>query len=459
MMFSLNKKNKISFFDHLYYTKINKYQVIYNPYSYKGPAVIPLNSFALLKKVLNGKNTVKDILDDQITLDLLNNLCQYDLLSVDGEKNHMFANPLSNPEKASFWIDVTNQCNFRCTYCYIDRKKEVIDPDRFMSLFDKLMTLKNDYPFKEIVLVLAGGEPLLYFEVFKKLIKTIQTLQQKYSERVKFQTIVITNGSLLTEEKAVFLRKNGIRVAISLDGIGEYNNKTRKFIDGSGTFKYVLKGLEIAKKNNILSNVITTVSSKNINHLPQLVSFLLSKEVGFQLQFYKKTTQFCLDEAVVFDKKAIDSYLKTIKVVYDYYDSKPKSKKRLSIFLESSKALFFTSEYSCAAGYNYFTITQNCELKVCPASNIKIPFDKVANFISVLREKNKKFIQYSVNSNPICKKCLWKYACKGGCKMEKFVAGTTKSTPNICSFYKKMLPYLIKLEAQSIIRQNRIASS
>jgi len=456
----LRNSQKIGLFDHLYYTKIKKFQVIYNPYSYKKPAVVEIGFFNWIKNFLKGELTVNQItaknqiFDKKQMLGWLDYLFEHDLLSVGGEKNHLFINPLSNPEKASFWVDVTNQCNFRCSYCYIDRKKETIDPNKFKDLFEKLIASKKEYPFNEIVFVLAGGEPLLFFDTLKNLIGTIEALQKKYLKILKIQTLIITNGSLLTEEKAKFFRKNKIRIAISLDGIEEYNDQTRKFIDGKGTYKYILRGIDIAKKYRILSNVIVTVSSKNILHLPRFVSFLLAQKIGFQLQFYKKTTRFCLDMPIVFDKKTIGAYLKAIKVVYDYYLLNQKAY-NLPIFLDSGKALLFTSKYGCAAGYNYFTITQNCELKVCPASDIKVDFTKVPDFISSLRKKNKAFIQYSVDTHPICKKCLWKYACKGGCKMENLVNGYTKKAPNICAFYKKMLPYMIKLEAKSLIESHK----
>lgn len=458
-MLLLKNNQKIGFFDHLYYTKIKKYQVVYNPYSYKKPVVLEKNVFDWFKKFLKGQYTINEIVSNNIffgknkLLTLMNYLFRHDLLSINGLKNQMFVNPRSNPEKASFWIDVTNQCNFRCTYCYVDRKKEIIDSNKFKDLFDKLMNQKKDYPFKEIVLILAGGEPLLYFDTLKKLIKAIQQIQNKYKE-IKIETLIISNGSLLTKEKAVYLKENRIKMAISLDGIEEYNDKTRQLINGNGTYRYILKGINIAKQHKIFNNVITTITSKNINHLPELVTFFLEKEINFQFQFYKKTTQYCLDEPINFDKRAIQSYYKAIEIIYDYYRLKP-NLKRLSIFLESSKALFYTSEYGCAAGYNYFTITPNCEIKVCPSSNIKVPFEKVPNFISFLRKKHSSFIKYSTNTNPICKKCLWKYACKGGCKMEQFVTKRTKQRPNVCTFYKKILPYLIKLEAKSLIESDK----
>ncbi|MCX6730393.1 MAG: radical SAM protein [Candidatus Roizmanbacteria bacterium] len=458
-------KKTIGLFDNLYYTEVKGYKAIWNPYSYKSPFVFPEKLFAPLKKILNGKYSIDevqkriektDLLEKKEIPLLIQQLQDHNLLSYDKEKNHIHINPQSNSEKASFWIDVTNQCNFRCTYCYIDRKKEVIDPHKLRLLLEGLLKQKKDYPFRKMLFILAGGEPLLYFDALKKTIKVLQEFQKNHKGEMTSDIQIITNGSLLTEERAKYFKKEKVRLSISFDGIGAYNDKTRQFANGSGTYSKVTKGIDIAKNYDILANTITTVTSKNIKHLPELVSSLLEREVGFQLQFYKKVTKFCLDEPVVFNDESIGYYLKAVKNVYDWYASGHKKKKDMDIYLDSVKIPFYTGEHGCAAGYNYFTITQNCEIKVCPASEVKIPFESAPRYISAVRNRHKEFVGHSVNHNPVCKKCLWKYQCKGGCKMEQFVTGSTKKAPSTCLFYKKYIPYLINLEVESILRSNGV---
>lgn len=454
---------KVGFFDHLYFVTQGKFAAIYNPYSYKGPFVFPQPLLLPLKKLLTGVHTTAEVkmkleklellAEDELP-SLIRQLKEYDLLSYDGEKNSIRINPLSNPEKGSFWVDLTNQCNFRCTYCYIDRKKEVIDPEMFRLLLERLMANEKNYPYRDIVFVLAGGEPLLYFDVFKRMVGVIKDFQKKYTGKVKTEILAITNGSLLTDEKARYLKKEDVKVALSFDGTEDVHNQTRRFVDGSGTYPYVLRGLRIAKKHGILANVITTVTQKNIMHLSEWVKFLLAERVGFQLQFYKKTTPSCLDKPLLFNNRTIGAYLKAVEAIFDHYRTMPAGAPSLPIFLESGKLPFFTSEYACAAGHNYFTITSNCEIKVCPTSGIKIPFDKVPDFIVAARKSSQKLVDYSVNSNPICRECLWKYLCKGGCKMEQFVMNMTDKRPNACMFYRKLIPYILELQIKSVIMSN-----
>jgi len=468
MIIKTDEDKKVSFFDSLYYSTFGKYKVIYNPYSYKGPLVLPKKIFLTLKKFLNGKYKAKEIkekikeklnLNNEKLLHLIRQLNGYDLLSYDAEKNHIHINPNLDRNEITFWVDLTNQCNFRCTYCYIERKKEIINPEKFELLLDKLINYINKYSFRKVKFFLAGGEPLLYFDNFKKIVLTIKRFEKKYSHLIKTEIYVITNGSLLTEDKAKYLKDEKIKVAISCDGLEKFHNKTRKFINGEGTFKYVFQGIQLAKKYNILNNVIVTITSKNIINLPDYVSFLLNNKIGFELQFYRVLSPFCLEEKLRFSNLTIKKYIETIRVIYDFYKKNSKKnirvKNKMPIMLLDQKTPFSISRYSCGAGYNYFTITSNCEIKVCPASNIKIPFDKISNFLIRIK-KISRFINYPIDNNPVCNKCLWKYLCRGGCKLEKFFLKNNNIDFNYCRFYKKIISYLIFLEVEDMLSQNFI---
>jgi uncharacterized protein len=218
------------------------------------------------------------------------------------------------------------------------------------------MEQKEAYPFREIVFVLAGGEPLLYFDVFKKMVLAIEDFQKAYGTGVKTEILTITNGSLITDEKAKFMKEHRVKAAISFDGLEEIHNQTRQFVDKSGTVQVCPSGCRNRQKAQGPQQHHHDVTQKNIMHLPEWVEFLLEREIGFQFQFYKKVTASCLDTPLVFNKKTIGAYLKAIKTYTGFM--KPNTGLHVPIFLDSGKLPFFTSEFSCAAGYNYFTITR-----------------------------------------------------------------------------------------------------
>ncbi|MCX6731056.1 MAG: radical SAM protein [Candidatus Roizmanbacteria bacterium] len=459
---------KVGFFDNLYITSIHHIKVLYNPYSYKGQLLLKKEVYSALKKLLTGMYTYRECgilltkelpyLDKKSSRKILEDLMEYDLLSFDNKKNYLHFNPSVSGKMLAFWIDITNQCNFRCTYCFVDKKKEVINVDKFKKFLSRLSELREKYPYTKLNFILSGGEPLLYLDTLKKVVLQIKQFEKNH-KNLSVDKNVITNGTLLTKENVIFFKENRVHVNISLDGIEKYNDVTRKFIKGDiSTFPYIMKGIKLAQTEGVLGAVATTVTSKNIEHLPKLARFLVKEGIKFQFQFYKESSQFCRESPLALTDKSIDYYLKAIKTVYSMYKVRD-MKNRSTSFIDFAHSNTPTSitKQGCSAGNIEYTVTTNCEIKVCPASEVKIPFDKAFDFIAAIKEKNPEFVHFSVENNPICNKCLWKYQCKGRCKLEMMRSGTLNGIPHRCAFYKKLFPLVVKLEAERIVSTNVLA--
>jgi radical SAM protein with 4Fe4S-binding SPASM domain len=297
----------------------------------------------------------------------------------------------------------------------------------------------------------------MYFSTLKKIAAEIDIFQKKTENKIAIEKKIITNASLLTDDIAIFLKQNKINTNISLDGIGRYNDLTRKFIYGrKPTYPLIKRGIEIARKHNILSHITATITAKNIEHLPDFASYLLKQKIKFQFQFYKEVNQHCHEKPVKIDEKTSASYLRAIKTVYRMYGEMDQKNETANPLNDKYQPMFI-SEQGCAAGNMEFTITPDCQIKVCPASEVKIPYDKTEDFIRDIKKINAPFTDYSVDTHPICKKCLWRYLCKGGCRLEMLKYDKLRSIPPRCYIFKKMLPLAIKLEAKRIINTNIIS--
>ncbi len=170
----------------------------------------------------------------------------------------------------SFMIVVTNRCNLNCRYCYFKRgvQDQVLSPEE---------VLNKTRGFKSIVF--TGGEPLLNF----KWIKEFLTLAK--NDKANFDSVILfTNGTLLTDEIASFLKEYNVSVNVSLDGPGFVHDVNRVFPDGSGSFDLVMKGIELLKKHNVDFYVTSVLSHQSYDKVYQTLTFLESlgvKQVGF----------------------------------------------------------------------------------------------------------------------------------------------------------------------------------
>lgn len=148
-------------------------------------------------------------------------------------------------------LQVTQNCNFRCTYCIYNgpsHSRQRTRSNKRMSwktakdAVDFLWNHSVDSP--QVDIGFYGGEPLLEFSLIKKVVD--------YSERrllgKKLTFSMTTNGSLLTTEVIHFLQDHNFGLLISLDGSKEINDKNRVFADGRGTFDSVMKQIELIKK-------------------------------------------------------------------------------------------------------------------------------------------------------------------------------------------------------------------
>lgn len=157
-------------------------------------------------------------------------------------------------------VEIANACNLRCTMCYqhdFPVKKGLMNPGLFRRIVDECT--KNDaYSIK----LSWRGEPLLHPGV----VEFVRYAKESGLPEVAF----LTNGVLLTEEKAEGLVQTGLDwVGFSIDGIGKAyevirkgaNGKHSSFEDTVNTIKMLRRVRREAGKNKPQIKVQTVVSA------------------------------------------------------------------------------------------------------------------------------------------------------------------------------------------------------
>jgi len=132
-------------------------------------------------------------------------------------------------------IDVTENCNMACSYCFTwgrtKRKLKLGMGKRQIDFF--LDHIVYDKRYNE--LSFWGGEPLLEFNLIKKLI----LYTERKSSRIVFGGT--TNGLPLNEDRLKFLRDHRAKFMISLDGLKETHDSYRVYPNGKGTWDDIVK--------------------------------------------------------------------------------------------------------------------------------------------------------------------------------------------------------------------------
>ncbi len=183
-------------------------------------------------------------------------------------------------------LNITNQCNLACTYCYeysedkiskTDGKPKYMTPSVAESSIDMLIKESGDRP--SIHVTFFGGETLLNFPTLRRSVDYAKRKCAEAGKHVEFS--LTTNATMLNEQIVDFIAEHKIGVTVSIDGDRELNDKMRVFSDGRGSYDVIVPRIQMLlqrhKTNSIGARV--TLSSGN-SHVRRIYEHL-TQEVGF----------------------------------------------------------------------------------------------------------------------------------------------------------------------------------
>lgn len=134
----------------------------------------------------------------------------------------------------------TEQCNFRCTYCYEDFSIGHMSNNTILGI--KRLLNRRASELDALHLSWFGGEPLVAKNIVFDISSYASSLAKTYG--FKYNGSMTTNGYNLTPSTLSELTSVGVRhYQISLDGPCEIHNRTRIRKDGKGTFNRIWNNL------------------------------------------------------------------------------------------------------------------------------------------------------------------------------------------------------------------------
>lgn len=185
----------------------------------------------------------------------------------------------------------SSNCNLKCKYCFyrsIAENRSVASYGMMQtSTLEVLVKKALEFADDSCTFAFQGGEPTLSgLGFFAKLTE----YENRYNaKKVDIHNALQTNGTLIDEEWAKFLRRNGFLVGISLDGPRDIHNANRVDAFGKGSFARVMKTTELFNRYGVEYNILSVVNSYMAGHAGYVYNFF--KKRGFKfLQFIP-----CLD--------------------------------------------------------------------------------------------------------------------------------------------------------------------
>lgn len=177
-------------------------------------------------------------------------------------------------------------CNLSCEYCFyrdVSARREhlgfgVMKKDTARVLIEKALRYANG---NSVAFAFQGGEPTLAgLEYFRFFVKTVNELNLKKS--TVFYSMQ-TNGTVIDEKWAEFLKENKFLVGLSLDGDFEAN-KFRKRPNGENSFYTIIDTARLLEKHGVDFNILTVLTGYCAENIERIYSYFRFQKFGY-LQF------------------------------------------------------------------------------------------------------------------------------------------------------------------------------
>jgi uncharacterized protein len=356
--------------------------------------------------------------------------------------------PTEAPTILAAWLHITDRCNMRCAYCYLPHARADMSVETGHAAIDATFRSALAHDYRQVKLKYSGGEPLLRFPLISELHHHAQTLaDQNY---LSLDGVVLSNGTLLTTEIVETMQSLGLRLMISLDGLGDSHDRHRFYADRHGSATDVTRAVELALACGLVPDISVTVSSRNVDGLPELVAWLSERELPFSLSFYRENDLSASHaDLKLREEKIISGMLATYKIIEANLP-----RRSLLTSLVDRANLAAPHLRTCSVGHSYLVIDERGRVAKCQmdmANTVTTIHDP--DPLARVRESSKGIRNLPVDDKVECRDCQWRYWCAGGCPLQTYRAtGRYDAKSPNCAIYRALYPEVIRLEGLRLLK-------
>lgn len=360
----------------------------------------------------------------------------------------------------------SSSCNLKCKYCFYCDIAENRQIKNYGIMSDS--TLENmikkvfDETSFSVNFAFQGGEPTLagieYFHKFHNLIDKYNT------KKIVTNFAIQTNGTTIDKNWVSLFKKYNYLVGISLDGNKEIHDTFRTDTFNKGTFTRILKTTKLLKKENIDFNILCVVNKLTAQNGKLIYNFF--KNSGFRYyQFIPCLDSISCNEENEFTLTAED-YGKFLNDIFELWYKDILSGKKISIryFDNLIKIILGEEPEACdMVGHCNINGVLESDGSVYPCDFYVLDQYKLGNINNdsytdlFFSEKEKEFLNSSLEIEPSCKICDYFKFCRGGCKRHKEIQNSEIYKNKFCksylAFFSKNINNLYKI-ANYIINHN-----
>ena len=337
-------------------------------------------------------------------------------------------------------LNLTNQCNLSCQYCYEFGADKVATPSGKPKFMD-FETAKASIDFllnqssgrRGVHITFFGGETLMNFPVLKQVVTYAKDRSTGEGRSIDFS--LTTNATLLTPAIIEFLSENRIGVTVSMDGPADLHDKLRVFANGRGSYDVIEPRVRALIQNHrtrpITARVTLTSGVTDVirifRHLKNDLGF---HEVGFAPVTTSPNRLYAIND------RGMDQVLEQFHILADEY-LEYALRGEMHGFSNVSDTLSelyqgVNKSHPCGAALGLVGVGPSGD--IAPCHRFVDSDNHALGHIStgIDREKQKDFLRRGhINSKYDCHTCWARPLCAGGCHHEAYVRYGDTGHPNL----------------------------
>ena len=342
-------------------------------------------------------------------------------------------------------LHIAHSCNLNCSYCFASQgryhgERALMSYETGKRALDFLV--ENSGTRRNLEVDFFGGEPLMNFDVVKKLVEYARNIEKEKNKNFRFT--LTTNGVLIDDDVIDFANREMSNVVLSLDGRREVHDRFRVDYSGRGSFdtivpkfqklvnarggkNYYMRGTFTHYNPDFLEDIkamldlgFTELSMEPVVTSPESPSALTESDKPIVFEQYEKLAELMLRRDKEGKPFTFYHYMLDIK-------GGPCIYKRIS---------------GCGSGTEYMAVTPQGDLYPCHqfVGDEKFKLGDIYHGVDN-KEIQNEFYSCNVYAREECRDCWARLYCSGGCAANAYHAtGSVKGIYKYgCDLFKKRM--------------------
>lgn len=332
-------------------------------------------------------------------------------------------------------LHIAHTCNLNCSYCFASQGK--YHGERALMSFEVGkraldFLIENSGTRRNLEVDFFGGEPLMNFDVVKKLVEYARSIEKEKNKNFRFT--LTTNGVLVDKDVIDFASREMSNVVLSLDGRKEVHDRYRVDYSGNGSWdKIVPKFQEFVKarggKNYYMRGTFTHANPDFLEDIKTMLDLGFT-ELSMEPVVAAEGDPAALTEA---DKPIVlKQYEELARLMLKRdKEGRPFTFYHYMIDLKGGPCIYKRIS-GCGSGTEYMAVTPWGDLYPCHqfVGDEKFKLGDIWKGVDNTAVQN-EFASCNVYAREDCRDCWAKLYCSGGC-----AANAYHSTGSVRGIYK-----------------------